>query len=265
MCVNDLVVQGAQPVMFLDYYATGKLEVAVARDVVAGIAEGCRQAGCALVGGETAEMPGMYRAGDYDLAGFAVGAAEREAILTRDRVRDGDVVIALPSSGVHSNGFSLVRRIVERSGLAWDAPAPFEPARTLADALLQPTRIYVKSCLAALAAGGVTAFAHITGGGLIENPPRVYGEDLAMRIDLGSWRLPPVFRWLAATGGVEPREMLRTFNCGLGMLVVVEAGRAEAVCSALAAAGEQPLNVGRIEKRTAGAVMFDGLSGAWSA
>ncbi|WP_189989661.1 phosphoribosylformylglycinamidine cyclo-ligase [Thalassobaculum fulvum] len=265
MCVNDLVVQGAQPVMFLDYYATGKLEVAVARDVVAGIAEGCRQAGCALVGGETAEMPGMYRAGDYDLAGFAVGAAERSEILTRDRVKAGDVVLALPSSGVHSNGFSLVRRIVERSGTAWAAPAPFAPDRSLAEALLEPTRIYVRACLAAIAAGGVTAFAHITGGGLIENPPRVYGDDLAMRIDLASWRLPPVFRWLAAEGGVEPREMLRTFNCGLGMLVVVEADRADAVGDALAAAGEQPVTVGRVEARTGDAVVFDGLSAAWLA
>ncbi|MEQ9334973.1 phosphoribosylformylglycinamidine cyclo-ligase [Thalassobaculum sp.] len=265
MCVNDLVVQGAEPVMFLDYYATGKLDVAVARDVVAGIAEGCRQAGCALVGGETAEMPGMYRAGDYDLGGFAVGAAERSAILTRDRVRAGDVVLALPSSGVHSNGFSLVRRIVERSGLAWDAQAPFAPDRALAEALLEPTRIYVKSCLAAIAAGGITAFAHITGGGLIENPPRVYGDDLAMRLDLGAWRLPAVFRWLAATGGVEAREMLRTFNCGLGMLVVVEADRADAVRAALAAAGEAPLTVGRIEARTGDAVVFDGLSAAWLA
>jgi len=265
MCVNDLVVQGAQPVMFLDYYATGKLEVAVARDVVAGIAEGCRQAGCALVGGETAEMPGMYHAGDYDLAGFAVGAAERSAILTRDRVTAGDLVLALPSSGVHANGFSLVRRIVERSGLAWDAPAPFDPDRPLAEALLEPTRIYVKSCLAAIAAGGVTAFAHITGGGLIENPPRVYGDDLAMRIDLGAWRLPPMFRWLAATGGVEVWEMLRTFNCGLGMLVVVEAERADAIREALAAAGEAPLTIGRVEPRTGDAVVFDGLSAAWLA
>ena len=254
MCVNDLVVQGAEPVMFLDYYATGKLEVAVARDVVAGIAEGCRQAGCALVGGETAEMPGMYRAGDYDLGGFAVGAAERSAILTRDRVRAGDVVLALPSSGVHSNGFSLVRRIVERSGLAWNAPSPFAPDRTLAEALLEPTRIYVKSCLAA-----------ITGGGLIENPPRVYGDDLAMRLDLSAWRLPAVFRWLAATGGVEAREMLRTFNCGIGMLVVVEADRADAVRAALTAAGEAPLTVGQVEPRAGDAVVFDGLSAAWLA
>ncbi|MEQ8866747.1 MAG: phosphoribosylformylglycinamidine cyclo-ligase [Thalassobaculum sp.] len=265
MCVNDLVVQGAEPVMFLDYYATGKLEVAVARDVVAGIAAGCRDAGCALVGGETAEMPGMYRAGDYDLAGFAIGAAERQQILTRDRVSAGNVVLALPSSGVHSNGFSLVRRIVERSGLAWDAPAPFAPERTLSEALLEPTRIYVRSCLKAIAAGGVTALAHITGGGLIENPPRVYGDDLAMRLDLSTWRLPPVFRWLAAQGGVEAREMLRTFNCGLGMLIVVEAGRADAVRDALSEAGETPVTVGVLEARTGDPVVFDGLSPTWLA
>ncbi len=265
MCVNDLVVQGAEPLMFLDYYATGKLDVAVARDVVAGIAAGCRVAGCALIGGETAEMPGMYRSGDYDLAGFAVGAAERSRILTRDRVREGDVVLGLASSGIHSNGFSLVRRVVERSGLAWDAPAPFALERTLADALLEPTRIYVRACLAAVAGGGVSALAHITGGGLVENPPRVFGDDLAMRLDLAAWRLPDVFRWLAQTGGVEPREMLRTFNCGLGMLVVVEPGRAEAVAAELTAAGEVPLTVGRVEAREADAVVFDGLSAAWLA
>jgi len=265
MCVNDLVVQGAEPILFLDYYATGKLEVAVARAVVAGIAEGCREAGCALIGGETAEMPGMYRAGDYDLAGFAVGAAERSAILTRDRIRAGDLVLGLPSSGIHSNGFSLVRRIVERSGLGWDAPAPFADGSSLAEALLAPTRIYVRGCLAAITAGGVTGLAHITGGGLVENPPRVYGEDLAMRLDLAAWSLPPVFRWLAATGGVEPREMLRTFNCGLGMLVVVEAARVDAVRAALEAAGEQPIAVGRIEERSGDPVVFDGLSAAWQA
>ena len=177
----------------------------------------------------------------------------------------GNLVLALPSSGVHSNGFSLVRRIVERSGLAWDAPAPLDPDRSLAEALLEPTRIYVRSCLKAIAAGGVTAFAHITGGGLIENPPRVYGNDLAMRFDLGSWRLPPVFRWLAATGGVEAREMLRTFNCGLGMLVVVEADRAGAVRDALTAAGETPVTVGVVEARTGDQVVFDGLSATWLA
>lgn len=264
MCVNDLVVQGAEPLMFLDYYATGHLELAVARDVVAGIAEGCRQAGCALIGGETAEMPGMYRAGDYDLAGFAVGAAERTNILSRDRVKAGDVVLALPASGVHSNGFSLVRRVVERGGLAWDASAPFAPDRSLAEALLTPTRIYVKSCLKALETGGVHGLVHVTGGGLIENPPRVYGETLAMRLDLGAWTPPAVFGWLARTGGIEAREMLRTFNCGLGMLLVVTADAVDAVTDALRKAGETPLAVGMMQERSGDeALVFDGLSSTW--
>ena len=273
MCVNDLVVQGAEPLLFLDYYATGQLDVATARDVVAGIAEGCRQAGCGLVGGETAEMPGMYAAGDYDLAGFAVGAVERDRLLTADRVRDSDVVLGLMSSGVHSNGFSLVRRIVERSGAAWGDAAPFEADRTLAEALLAPTRIYVKPCLAAVATGGVSALVHVTGGGLVDNPPRVYGDDLAMRLDLGAWRPEPVFAWLAAAGGVEPREMLRTFNCGLGMLVIVREAALEAVEAALRATGEAPVRVGRIERRTGDAagdapedsVIFDGLNQTWLA
>jgi len=264
MCVNDLVVQGAEPLMFLDYYATGHLDVAAARDVVAGIADGCRQAGCALIGGETAEMPSMYGKGDYDLAGFAVGAAERANILTRDQVATGDMVLALPSSGVHSNGFSLVRRIVERSGLAWDAPAPFRAGVTLAEALLTPTRIYVKSCLAARHAGGVHGFVHVTGGGLIENPPRIYGDDLTMRIDLGAWTPPAVFGWLARTGGVEASEMLRTFNCGLGMLIVVAPDAVDTVTAALRTCGETPIVAGTIEPRDGGdAVIFDGLSQTW--
>lgn len=265
MCVNDLVVQGAEPLMFLDYYATGKLEVAIARDVVSGIAEGCRQAGCGLIGGETAEMPGMYGDGDYDLAGFSVGAVERERVLERDRVGAGDIVIGLASSGVHSNGYSLVRRVVERTGLAWDAPAPFDPARTLAEALLAPTRIYVKACLAALKTDGVNGFVHVTGGGLVENPPRVYGDDLAMRLDLTTWTPPAVFPWLAKQGGIEGREMLRTFNCGLGMLVVVKADAADAVEAALRAHGETPVRVGRIEPRDGDAVVFDGLDQTWMA
>lgn len=263
MCVNDLVVQGAEPLMFLDYYATGHLEIQVARDVVAGIAEGCRQAGCALIGGETAEMPGMYSDGDYDLAGFSVGAAERANILTRDQVAAGDVVLGLPSSGVHSNGFSLVRRIVERAGAAWDAPAPFDESQTLAEALLAPTRIYVKPCLAALKTGGVHGLVHVTGGGLIENPPRIYGDDLAMRIDLGAWRPNPVFGWLKNAGGVAGPEMLRTFNCGLGMLLVVAADKVKAVTEALTGAGEAPVLVGLMETRSDAPVMFDGLSNAW--
>lgn len=264
MCVNDLVVQGAEPLMFLDYYATGHLELSAARDVVAGIAEGCRQAGCALIGGETAEMPGMYRAGDYDLAGFAVGAAERTDILSRGRIQTGDTVLALPASGVHSNGFSLVRRVVERSGLALDAPAPFATDRTLAEALLTPTRIYVKSCLAALKTGGVHGLVHVTGGGLIENPPRVYDEALAMRLDLGTWTPPAVFGWLAQSGGIETREMLRTFNCGLGMLLMVAADAADTVTGVLREAGEAPLAVGVMQERSGDeAVIFDGLSATW--
>jgi len=265
MCVNDLVVQGAEPLMFLDYYATGKLEVAVARDVVAGIAEGCRQAGCGLIGGETAEMPGMYGDGDYDLAGFAVGAVERDRVLERDRVRAGDVVLGLGASGVHSNGYSLVRRVVARAGLAWGAPAPFDADKTVAEALLAPTRIYVTACLAALKTDGVSGFVHVTGGGLIENPPRVYGDDLAMRLDLRAWTPPAVFPWLARAGGIEGREMLRTFNCGLGMLVVVRADAADAVEAALSASGETPSRVGRIEPRTGDAVVFDGLDQTWMA
>jgi phosphoribosylformylglycinamidine cyclo-ligase len=263
MCVNDLVVQGAEPLMFLDYYATGHLEIEVARDVVAGIAEGCRQAGCALIGGETAEMPGMYRSGDYDLAGFAVGAAERSNILTRDQVAEGDIVLGLGSSGVHSNGFSLVRKVVERGELDWSSPAPFATDSLLGEALLAPTRIYVKPCLAAIATGGVHGLVHVTGGGLIENPPRIYGDDLAMRIDLDAWTPPPVFGWLAEVGGIEGREMLKTFNCGLGMLIVVAPDGVEAATEALRAAGEDPAVIGRIERRNDAAVVFDGLDGRW--
>jgi phosphoribosylformylglycinamidine cyclo-ligase len=265
MCVNDLVVQGAEPLMFLDYYATGKLDVAVARDVVAGIAEGCRQAGCGLIGGETAEMPGMYGAGDYDLAGFAVGAVERDRVLIRDQVKAGDVVLGLASSGVHSNGYSLVRRVVERSGLAWDAPAPFDGERALGDALLAPTRIYVKPCLAAVLTGGVSGLVHVTGGGLVENPPRIFGDDLAMRLDLRTWTPPAVFGWLAQTGGIEGREMLRTFNCGLGMLVVARANAVDAVELALREHGEAPIRVGSIEARSGDGVVFDGLDQTWLA
>ncbi|MDF1791166.1 MAG: phosphoribosylformylglycinamidine cyclo-ligase [Thalassobaculaceae bacterium] len=263
MCVNDLVVQGAEPLMFLDYYATGKLEIAVARDVVSGIAEGCRQAGCGLIGGETAEMPGMYGDGDYDLAGFAVGAVERERVLERDRVGDGDIVLGLASSGVHSNGYSLVRRVVERTGIAWDAPAPFDTTKTLGEALMAPTRIYVKACLAALLTDGVNGFVHVTGGGLVENPPRVYGDGLAMRLDVKAWTPPAIFPWLAREGGIEGREMLRTFNCGLGMLVVVKSEAVEAVEAALREHGEEPLRVGRVETRTGDAVIFDGLDQTW--
>ncbi len=247
MCVNDLLAQGAEPLMFLDYYATARLEVDVARRVVAGIAEGCRQAGAALVGGETAEMPGMYSHGDYDLAGFTVGAVERDGVLPRlDRQRAGDVLIGLASSGPHSNGYSLIRKIVERSGLDWSAEAPFAPGKTLAEALMVPTRIYVKPVLPLLKAGLVKAVAHITGGGLIENPPRVIRDGLAARFDWNAWPLPSVFQWLQATGDVADHEMRRTFNCGIGLMLVVDAGQAPAVLAALLNAGEDAFVIGQL-------------------
>ena len=246
MCVNDLVVQGAEPLLFLDYYATGKLEVAHGRAIVSGIAEGCRQAGCALVGGETAELPGMYAGGDYDLAGFAVGAVERDRVLTGAGVAEGDVVLGLASSGVHSNGYSLVRRIVEKAGLAWDAPAPFAPERSLADALLTPTRIYVKSLLPAIAAGRVKALAHITGGGLLENIPRVLPDGLGVILDAGAWELPAVFAWLGREGRVAPAELARTFNCGIGMVAVAASEHAPALAARLAEVGETVNIIGRV-------------------
>ena len=220
MCVNDLVVQGAEPLFFLDYFATGKLDVETGRRIVAGIAEGCRQAGCALIGGETAEMPGMYAAGDYDLAGFSVGAVERDRIVTGETVKPGDVVLGLASTGVHSNGYSLVRRVVEQTGSAYDKPAPFEPGVLLGEALLRPTRIYVAAALAACRSDTVKALAHITGGGLIENPPRVVPKNCGFRIDASAWPLPPVFRWLMNSAGIDPLELARTFNCGIGMIAV---------------------------------------------
>jgi len=249
MCVNDLVVQGAEPLFFLDYFATGKLDVEAARTIIAGIAEACRATGCALIGGETAEMPGMYAAGDYDLAGFAVGAVERSGVIDGRTVAVGDVVLGLASSGLHSNGFSLVRRVVEQAGIAYDAPAPFAPGKTLAEALLAPTRLYVKSCLAGIAAGGVKALAHITGGGLIENIPRVIPESVSVELDARAWKLPPVFRFLAETAGLERGELARVFNCGLGMVAVVDTARADAVARAFAAEGETVSRVGRVVPR----------------
>lgn len=254
MCVNDLVVQGAEPLLFLDYYATGKLDPAVGIEIVRGIAEGCRQAGCALIGGETAEMPGMYAEKDYDLAGFAVGAAERGTLLPRADLTPGDVVFGLPSSGVHSNGYSLVRRIVQLSGLGWDAPAPFAPGSSLAEALLVPTRIYVKPLLAALkATSGIKALAHITGGGFPDNIPRVLPEGLGVALDLAAIPVPPVFGWLAQIGGVAEREMLRTFNCGIGMIVAAQADKADEVLAALKTAGEAPVKLGEIVPAAEGA------------
>ena len=244
MCVNDLVCQGAEPLFFLDYFATGKLEVDAAARIIAGIAEGCRLSGCALVGGETAEMPGMYAPGDFDLAGFAVGAMNRGAALPAG-VQAGDVLLGLASDGVHSNGYSLVRRVVERSGLAWDAPAPFTQG-SLGATLLAPTRLYVKPALAAIRAGGVHGLAHLTGGGLTENLPRVLPEGLGAQIDLGAWSLPPVFKWLAAEGGLAQAEMLKTFNAGIGMVLVVAADRADALAAELAAAGESVHHLGHV-------------------
>jgi phosphoribosylformylglycinamidine cyclo-ligase len=244
MCVNDLVCQGAEPLFFLDYFATGKLNVDEAARIIGGIAAGCEASGCALIGGETAEMPGMYHKGDFDLAGFAVGAMERGGDLPQG-VAEGDVLLGLASDGVHSNGYSFVRKVVELSGLGWDAPSPFGGG-TLGEALLAPTRLYVKQALAAVRAGGVHALAHITGGGLTENPPRVLPDGLACEIDLSSWTLPPVFRWLAETAGMSEPELLKTFNCGIGMIVVVTADRADAIAGLLRAEGETVVTLGRV-------------------
>jgi phosphoribosylformylglycinamidine cyclo-ligase len=251
MSVNDLVVQGAEPLFFLDYYACGKLEPEVGAAVVAGISIGCRQAGCALIGGETAEMPGLYQGDDYDLAGFAVGAVERGEVLPRADIAEGDVILGLASSGVHSNGYSLVRKVVAKSGLAWSAPAPFAPEvsqpMSLGEAILTPTRIYVKSCLAAIReTRAVKGFAHITGGGFPDNIPRVLPKSLGARIDLTRVAAPPVFRWLADVGNIAQNEMLRTFNCGIGMIVVVAPKDAAAVSAAFTKAGEQVTTIGAV-------------------
>ena len=252
MCVNDLVVQGAEPLFFLDYFATGKLNVAQARVIVGGIAAACKEVGCALIGGETAEMPGLYAAGDYDLAGFAVGAVERGAALDGSTVSEGDVVLGMASSGLHSNGFSLVRRVVEKAGLDYAAPAPFAPATSLAEALLVPTRLYVRACRAGLKAGGVKAYAHITGGGLVDNIPRVLPDALAAELDARRWELPAVLRWLAETARIARPEMARTFNCGIGMIAVVAPEAAARATAALEAAGERVFAIGRIVKRPPG-------------
>jgi phosphoribosylformylglycinamidine cyclo-ligase len=247
MSVNDLVVQGAEPLFFLDYFATGRLKPEMAAAVVAGISSGCREAGCALIGGETAEMPGIYHADDYDLAGFAVGAAERSDLLPRGDIAEGDAIIGLASSGVHSNGYSLVRKIVEKSGLAWHDPAPFAEDVLLGDAMLTPTRIYVKSCLAAIRqTKAVKGLAHITGGGFPDNIPRVLPKGHGARIDLSRVPVKPVFKWLAQEGGVAPGEMLRTFNCGIGMIVIAAAKDANRVSAAFAAAGETTVMLGQV-------------------
>lgn len=244
MCVNDLVCQGAEPLLFLDYFATGKLNVDEAAAIIEGIADGCAASGCALVGGETAEMPGMYHDGDFDLAGFAVGAMERGADLPKG-VAEGDVLLGLTSSGVHSNGYSLVRKVVELAGLGWSDPAPFGPG-TVGEVLLEPTKLYVKPALAAMRAGGVRGLAHITGGGLTENLPRVFPEGLGAAIDLSAWDLPPVFRWLAETASISEAELLKTFNAGIGMVLIVAADRAEALTAVLEAEGESVRRLGSV-------------------
>jgi len=269
MCVNDLVVQGAEPLFFLDYFACGKLDVDTAKAVVSGIAEGCRQAGCALIGGETAEMPGMYQPGDYDLAGFAVGAVERGEILPRGDIVAGDVLIGLAASGVHSNGYSLVRRLVKDSGIAWEAAAPFEPGRTLAEALLAPTRVYVKPVLAAIEAvggtqGPIKALAHITGGGISENLPRVLPNDVAARVDLASFTAPPVFGWLAQTGRLPDEEMLKTFNCGVGMVMVVARNEADVLVRLLQEWGEAPYVIGEIVPGSGARSEAKGKGASWA-
>jgi phosphoribosylformylglycinamidine cyclo-ligase len=247
MSVNDLVVQGAEPLFFLDYFACGKLDPKTGAAIVSGVAAACRESGCALIGGETAEMPGVYQHGDYDLAGFAVGAVARAALLPRKDIAPGDVVIGLASSGVHSNGFSLVRRIVADTGLAWDAPAPFEPAHSLGEALLTPTRLYVRSCLAtSRKTQAVKALAHITGGGFVENIPRVLPRETAVSINLARVPVPPVFKWLAATGSVSEQEMLRTFNCGIGMVAVLDPNFAEAAIEQFIGHGETVVRLGEV-------------------
>ena len=270
MCANDLIVQGAEPLFFLDYYATAKIDPAVAERVIASIAEGCRQAGCALIGGETAEMPGMYAADDYDLAGFCVGAVERDRVLTGQAIAAGDVVLGLASSGVHSNGFSLVRRLAADKGWKLDRPALFDADVLLIDALMAPTRIYVKSLLPLLADGAVKGLAHITGGGLLENIPRVLPEGTHARIDADAWAQPRLMAFLQAQGNIEPEEMARTFNCGIGMVAVVSADRAEAVAAALEAAGETVFAIGWIDAGERGCTVSGsdeiwGGRGAWSA
>ncbi|MDR6787730.1 phosphoribosylformylglycinamidine cyclo-ligase [Sphingomonas sp. BE138] len=264
MCVNDLIVQGAEPLFFLDYYATGQLDNAVAESVVASIAEGCRIAGCALIGGETAEMPGMYAAGDYDLAGFCVGAVERGDVLTGKDIAAGDVILGLASSGVHSNGFSLVRRLAADKGWRLDRPALFDADRLLIDILMAPTRIYVASLLPLLRAHRIKGLAHITGGGLLENIPRVLPKDAHAQIDADAWEQPRLMAFLQAQGAIEPEEMARTFNCGIGMAVVVAADAAEDVAADLRAAGETVFTIGHVEGGERGCTVR-GRSETWSA
>ncbi|MBQ8103447.1 MAG: phosphoribosylformylglycinamidine cyclo-ligase [Afipia sp.] len=260
MSVNDLVVQGAEPLFFLDYFACGKLDPEATASIVAGVAEGCRESGCALIGGETAEMPGLYKDGDYDLAGFAVGAAERGTLLPHKDIGPGDAVIGLASSGVHSNGFSLVRKVVEKSGVTFDAPAPFAPVMTLGGALLAPTKLYVKSCLAAIRqTGAVKGLAHITGGGFTDNSPRVLPKHLGVRINLAAVPVLPVFKWLAAEGNIAELELLRTFNCGIGMVAIVKRDQLVEVMDVFAQNGERVVDLGEVvETQGDERVIYDG-------
>jgi len=264
MCANDLIVQGAEPLFFLDYFATGKLDNAVAERVIAGIAEGCRIAGCALIGGETAEMPGMYAEGDYDLAGFCVGAVERDQALVGNRVQEGDIILGLASSGVHSNGYSLVRKLAADKGWKLDRPALFDQDILLIEALMAPTRIYVKSLLPLIRGGHVHALAHITGGGLLENIPRVLPEGLYAWVDAGAWEQPRLMAFLQAQGHIEPEEMARTFNCGVGMAVVVAPAEVEHVTADLEAAGERVFQIGDIRSGRKGCTVAGGPE-TWSA
>jgi phosphoribosylformylglycinamidine cyclo-ligase len=258
MSVNDLVVQGAEPLFFLDYYACGRLEPEIGAAVVAGISIGCREAGCALIGGETAEMPGVYQDEDYDLAGFAVGAVERDAILPRSDIQEGDVILGLASSGVHSNGYSLVRKVVEKTGLPWEAPSPFMTGQSLGDAILTPTRIYVKACIAAIReTNAVKGMAHITGGGFPDNIPRILPKGLGARIDLARIAVPPVFQWLASAGVIAQSEMLRTFNCGIGMIVITASKDVAAITKAFERLGETVATLGKVTRETG--VVYDGL------
>ena len=246
MCVNDLIVHAAEPLFFLDYIGTGKLDTKVAVKVVEGIADGCRKAGCALIGGETAEMPGMYSQEDYDLAGFAVGAVERNVLLPRKDIRVRDVIVGLASNGLHSNGFSLVRKVIREADLDLNGPAPFDSDRSFAETLLMPTRIYVRSCLAAIKDADVKALAHITGGGLVQNVPRILPEGLGANFFAKSWKVPPVFSWLANTGGITPKEMARTFNCGIGMILIVSPDEEDALLSCLNKCGETASSIGEV-------------------
>lgn len=263
MCVNDVVVQGAEPLFFLDYFATGKLVNEVAEAVISGIAEGCEMAGCALIGGETAEMPGLYLPGDYDIAGFTVGAVERETIVTGERIRPGDVVLGLASNGLHSNGFSLVRKIVaDFPDMTFDSPAPFDPDLSLGELMLMPTRIYVRPVLKALKNYDIKGMAHITGGGLIENIPRILPAGLSARIDVKSWDLPPVFKWLQSAGNLAPADMAETLNCGIGFVLVCARDQAEDISAFLKEQGESVYTLGEICEEGP-PVELQGLTEAW--